>query len=333
MFLAFVLAMCIVVLTPTPLLADGLIPLIVYTGPLIVLGLIPVIIIESLVLQKRLRLRWTRAWGATTVANIASMLIGFVVSMFLPAPIGPGWGPNPDLYVFIMVLFVPFFFVSWGIEFQVAKLILKPKRPPSANLASATDAAQAAIRPNPPEPEGRIDPGAAATLEPAPSLALRPLPSLLRGMFDANVASYVFLAIVVAGLWLQALRRPPEANQSCVLRSLGSINASEITYSSTYNIGFSSSLSALTLEPAAGQSATAEAADLMASFLATGERCGYEILYSPGPRDEKGMIYTYSVRASPHPGWKGNSYYTDQTGVIRWRAAGPATATDAPLGE
>src|SRR5579859_1013690 len=70
-FPATVLALGIIILTPTPLRADTHLPLVtvweivwglvVATAPLIIMGLVLIVLIESFVLCRRLRLKWARA--------------------------------------------------------------------------------------------------------------------------------------------------------------------------------------------------------------------------------------------------------------------------------
>jgi hypothetical protein len=151
-------------------------------------------------------------------------------------------------------------------------------------------------------------------------------------MFEANLASYVFLAMVVGVYWLEGtFNRYGGAYQASAVGSLRTLNTAEITYSSTYNQGFSASLA--DLAPGTAATPTAEAAGLIDSVLASGEKSGYRFVYSAGPRDANGRIDTYTITASPiKPGaTETNYYYTDQTGVIRQNSTGPASATDSPL--
>jgi hypothetical protein len=439
-----VMAFAIIVLTPTPLLADSAAPWVFGIGPVLLIGLIPVILIESLVLRRRLGLGWPRALGATAVANVVSTVVGIVGALILPLNM-PYWGGAP-LYLGLLVLLVPLFFISWWVEYPVARLLLRPiscqpahllRGMFDANLASYVafpmivgaylafpDSLEheplyfglgltAAILAIPIEsvvlrlrlkvdwpgamklalvaklvsvallivllvvfvaPRGteygaelaalivlvgfiliswlveyqvarwmlRPEVPSSAVPSPAPALvgskrgALTavpgPRPSLLRGMFDANVASYVFLAMIVGVFWVEGTfdRRPPY--QASAVGSLRMINTAEITYASTYPTGFSSTLAVLA-PPPGGAGPTPQAAGLIDSILASGEKNGYRFVYLPGPRDEKGSINSYTVTASPiKPGVTGtNYYYTDQSGVIRQNATAPATKDDMPL--
>jgi hypothetical protein len=114
---------------------------------------------------------------------------------------------------------------------------------------------------------------------------------------------------------------------------LRTINTAEINYASTYGHGFSPSLAALG-PPAGNAPPSAAAADLLFEALIHGERNGYTYTYRPGQRNAKGEIDTYTVSARPlkYEGGETNSYFTDQTGVIRFTNEDrPATSQDPPL--
>jgi hypothetical protein len=64
---------------------------------------------------------------------------------------------------------------------------------------------------------------------------------------------------------------------------------------------------------------TAEAAGLIDESLSGGKKAGYVFNYQPGAKDKSGHITSYTVTARPQR-WQKNvvSFFTDQTGVIRW---------------
>lgn len=124
-FPAILAALGIIVLTPTPLLADTYLPLVFYTAPLMVVGLIPIILIESFVLRRRLRLKWARALRVTAWANLVSTVVG-VLGVYGLQPLGVHvyvgpFGNQAWLYGFLFILLVPLFLVSWWVEYQVAR--------------------------------------------------------------------------------------------------------------------------------------------------------------------------------------------------------------------
>src|SRR6516225_9494703 len=92
--------------------------------------------------------------------------------------------------------------------------------------------------------------------------------------------SLIKLLIVVAIILIIAaiaipnlLKSKMAANQASAVASLRTLNTSEITYSSTYNQGFSSNFAQL--GPPASGAATSAAAGLVDSVLAAAAKSGY----------------------------------------------------------
>jgi len=155
---------------------------------------------------------------------------------------------------------------------------------------------------------------------------------------DAKGFSLIELLIVVAIILIIAaiaipnlLRSRIAANQASAVGSLRTLNTAEITYSSTYNIGFPSSMAYLA-PPAAGANPTSTAAGLIDSVLASGSKSGYSFTYTPGNPDSSGRINQYTYTAIPITTSTGTNYYfTDESGVIRQNSTTIASATDSPL--
>jgi len=155
---------------------------------------------------------------------------------------------------------------------------------------------------------------------------------------DSRGFSLIELLIVVAIILIIAaiaipnlLRSRIAANQASAVGSLRTINTAAITYASTYNAGYPTTLSALQ-PPAVGANPTATAAGLVDSVLASGSKSGYTFTYTAGTA-VGGRIDTYTLQAAPTtPGTTGTNYYfTDQSGVIRQNSSGTATVADSPL--
>jgi len=150
--------------------------------------------------------------------------------------------------------------------------------------------------------------------------------------------SLIELLIVVAIILIIAaiaipnlLRSRIAANQASAVGSLRTLNTSEVTYSSTFNFGFSATLSYLAPDPT-GNTPTSTAAGLIDSVLALGSKSGYSFTYSPGASDSTGRINTYAFTAVPISSSTGtNYYYTDQSGVIRQNSTTTAGSTDSPI--
>jgi hypothetical protein len=116
------------------------------------------------------------------------------------------------------------------------------------------------------------------------------------------------------------------ANQASAVSCLRTLNTSAIIYSSDYNHGYPASLSAFGPPSGQGASPDASAAGLIDEKLASGTKSGYVFTYSPGEKDDRGSVNTYSIHADPiTPGTTGVfHYFTDQTGLIRQEHDRPA---------
>ena len=157
--------------------------------------------------------------------------------------------------------------------------------------------------------------------------------------------SLIELLIVVAIILIIAAISIPNLllsriapNAASAVGSIRSINTAEVTYNSTYpNIGFSPSMAELGGAAAtcatSPTSATACLLDpvLAGAVAATSPKSGYFFTYTVG----SGPIYnTYGVVGDAAvQGQTGlRSFYSDQSGVIRFKAPGPGASTaDSPL--
>ena len=151
----------------------------------------------------------------------------------------------------------------------------------------------------------------------------------------------VAIILIIAAIAIPNLMRSKiAANQASAVGSLRTINTAQVTYASTYNLGFATSLTDLG-PPSGGATAPAATtgADLIDSVLAAGAKSGYTFTLggttpaSCGPATTTGCL-TYTVTASPTvQNTSGqNGYFTDQTNVIRFNSGGTAAVTDSPIG-
>jgi prepilin-type N-terminal cleavage/methylation domain-containing protein len=156
--------------------------------------------------------------------------------------------------------------------------------------------------------------------------------------------SLIELLIVVAIILIIAaiaipnlLRSRIAANESSAVGSVRSINTAEVTYSTTYpNVGFSTTMPELGGAPAAcAAGATSTAACLIDDVLANAttaatSKSGYFFTYANVAGTPS---VAYSVTAAPavpqQSGQRG--FFSDQSGVIRFDAAGAATQASTPL--
>ncbi len=150
--------------------------------------------------------------------------------------------------------------------------------------------------------------------------------------------SLIELLIVVAIILIIAaiavpnlLRSRMAANESSAAASLRTIATANVTYSSTYNVGYAGALTALapTTAPTSAQS------DLLDSVLslAAPVKSGYSFTYIPGNAAPTAGSPnpTFSVGATPvGPGSSGTSTFcTDQTNVVGRNTTGTAPGNAA----
>ena len=138
------------------------------------------------------------------------------------------------------------------------------------------------------------------------------------GLVLGVVSLLVVLLIVVIPNLLRSRLNP---QTSSTVGTLHTINTAEITYSTTYDHGFSPTLAALGCPKDATPNfkPSEKEAGLIDEFLASGTKGCYRYSYIPGPVDSGGKISTYMVHADPVEPCADSKihYFTDQTRVIR----------------
>ena len=165
---------------------------------------------------------------------------------------------------------------------------------------------------------------------------------------ESNGFSLIELLIVVAIILIIAaiaipnfLRSRVAANQASAVESLRTLSTAEFTYSSTYSAGYTATLGYLGPPPSGSQDDIAHAAivDNVLSGTAAGGsgvmtsiKNGYQFTYSPGV-SVNGQVLSFTINADPvSRGTTGlNSYFVDQTGVVRQNSTTQASAADSPL--
>lgn len=139
------------------LLADAGVPMIFLTFPAMLILLTPVVLVEAFLYRKWLGIKTGKAVIYSTWSNIASLILGipvawmvmFVVEMFITSTfesqfehlgtspladvifllVGSAWlGPGVTPWMIAgacLVLLIPFFFASYGVEYTVVRLLMR----------------------------------------------------------------------------------------------------------------------------------------------------------------------------------------------------------------
>jgi type IV pilus assembly protein PilA len=158
--------------------------------------------------------------------------------------------------------------------------------------------------------------------------------------FAAIPVILIIAAVAIPNL----LRARMAANEATAVGSLRAINTAAISYSAAYPNGFPPSLDSL----GGSGAATCDHAELIDPMLASGQKSGYVFSYGLvsqtrlAPRVSPQAIQAgcdqaggtgYAASADPiSRGTTGErSFYTDQTGIIRYDPNGAATADSPPL--
>jgi type IV pilus assembly protein PilA len=152
----------------------------------------------------------------------------------------------------------------------------------------------------------------------------------------------VAIILIIAAIAIPDLLKSRQAaNQASAVGSLRTINTAEITYASTYNTGYSRTLTVL---DGSGTMSSPSNAGLIDSVLSTGVKSGYTFHYvscpaPPGSDDGSmgngacTMVTTYQLVGNPLGGiGTGTFYYTDASGVIRQSPTTLAAPTDPAIG-
>ena len=148
--------------------------------------------------------------------------------------------------------------------------------------------------------------------------------------------SLIELLIVVAIILIIAaiaipnlLRSRMAANEASAVGSVRTINTAEVTYSSTWGLGYASALSNLASSTGTCTASSTQAC-LIDPILGAGAKSGYTFAVV-GNTSVAGMQQGFEVNATPGTvGITGTrSFCADQTGVIRYRTTGAAIGTGA----
>jgi type IV pilus assembly protein PilA len=155
-----------------------------------------------------------------------------------------------------------------------------------------------------------------------------------------------FILIIAAIAIPNLLRARMAANEASAVGSLRSVNTGAMVYATTFENGFPSSLEALGGATAGGS--TCNHAGFLHAPLTSGRKSGYIFTYTPQYPDgatapvispkaaakgcTAGGASGYSVTADPiERGASGQrSFFTDQSGLIRYSTDGQSATADSP---
>lgn len=149
--------------------------------------------------------------------------------------------------------------------------------------------------------------------------------------------SLIELLIVVAVILIIAaiaipnfIRSRMRANEASAVQNLRTITTANTIYLTTYGIGYSTNLAKL-----GGTLVIVDSnqAGLIDSVLATGKKGGYSFAYVVTAADPLGHPVAFTVTADPLTvGSTGeNSFFIDQSAIIRHNSTGTATASSPPI--
>ena len=141
------------------------------------------------------------------------------------------------------------------------------------------------------------------------------------------VAVILIIAAIAIPNYISAKMR---ANESAAVQNLRNIASSELVYSSTYGVGYTTALAQLVEDPTV---VDANHAGLIDQVLAGGTKGGYTYTYAVSSTDSLGNPSGYSLTASPLvPRTTGLKYFfVDQSSVIRFNLTTTAGSTDSPI--
>lgn len=154
---------------------------------------------------------------------------------------------------------------------------------------------------------------------------------MTRGFSLIELLIVVAVILIIAAIAIpNFLRSKMRANEASAVSSLRSITTAEVVYSSTYNIGYASTLTALGGSGAVIDQTNAELID---SVLSSGAKSGYTFTYAATSSDTNGDILTYTANADPSlPGTTGDThFFVDQTSIIRSNPNTTASLNDTPV--
>jgi hypothetical protein len=158
------IALALVLVSAPPAFANGGVPMLFETFPQMLVALLPIIALESCLVARRLGMRFRQTLVPVGAGNALSTFVGIPITWAVLAMVESLVGAQSysvdtplqkitvviaqapwlsyyrfDLYWMIpaaaLVLLVPFFFVSWGVEYWLVRRMLREAAPGAVNRA------------------------------------------------------------------------------------------------------------------------------------------------------------------------------------------------------
>ena len=143
----------------------------------------------------------------------------------------------------------------------------------------------------------------------------------------------VAIILVIAAIAIPSfIRAKISANEASAVDALHAVSTAEIGYSSTYpEIGYSVSLSDLGYGGSPTCPGIATASCFLDASLASGTKSGYNFTYVQDTAATPSVGFTLNADPAVRGITGQQSYFIDQTNVIRYNSSAVASATDNPL--
>jgi type IV pilus assembly protein PilA len=146
----------------------------------------------------------------------------------------------------------------------------------------------------------------------------------------------VAIILIIAAIAIPNLIRSKMAsNEASAVASVRSINTAQVAFAATYpSVGFASLLSDLTgtaTTCATATGATSTNACLLDTVLGSGTKAGYAFVVGGSSGTSPNVTFTTNADPALRGQTGQRSFFSDQTGVIRYNAAAAAASSDPPI--